>query len=98
MKFKQNGIKTAVLILLAALIVVGAYFFLPTLLSGIGFLVRIFLPFILGYFVSLLINPLADRLQKKVEAAAPGECNLSDCPDGRHIGRYSDGNYLEISR
>ena len=65
MKFKQNGIKTAILILLAVLFVVGVYYFLPTLLSGIGFLIRIFLPFILGYFVSLLINPLADRLQKK---------------------------------
>lgn len=65
MKFKTNGWRIAGFVVIAALMITGIYFLFPYVLSLIGWAVSIFLPFILGYLFSLLIDPLADRLQKK---------------------------------
>jgi sporulation integral membrane protein YtvI len=51
-------------IILAA---VGIYIFLPKIVNLIGFIIGLFLPFLLGYVFSMLVNPLADLLQKKLK-------------------------------
>lgn len=67
MKFKTNGWRIAGLVLCLALAAVLVYFLFPYALSFLGWALSIFLPFILGYLFSLAINPLADRLQKKIK-------------------------------
>ena len=54
------------LILIAALIF-GIVKFLPVLLSGTGYVLWLFLPFVTSYIVSLLVNPFADALQKRLK-------------------------------
>lgn len=65
MKFKSSGWRIAALVIAALLILTGIYFLLPYVLSLAGWAVRVFMPFILGYVFSLVINPLADKLQKR---------------------------------
>ena len=67
MKFKSNGWRIAALVIAALLILTGIYFLLPYVLSLAGWAVRVFMPFILGYVFSLAINPLADKLQKRLQ-------------------------------
>ncbi|MDO4618579.1 MAG: sporulation integral membrane protein YtvI [Clostridia bacterium] len=47
-----------------ALLVLVAIFF-SEIIGFLGWVVRLFMPFILGYFFSLLANPLADLLEKR---------------------------------
>ncbi|MCC8161004.1 MAG: sporulation integral membrane protein YtvI [Oscillospiraceae bacterium] len=67
MKIKKNWIK--IISFVAALIVAAVlvYIFLPKILSVLGFLVELFLPFLLGYLFSMAVNPLADFLQRKLK-------------------------------
>ena len=44
-----------------------AYICLPKILQLLGFLVKLFLPFLLGYLFSMAVNPLADTLQKRLK-------------------------------
>lgn len=67
MKFKSSGWRIAVTVILAVLIAVGLYFMLPSVLSFAGWTVKLFLPFILGYLFSLMINPLAEKLQTRLK-------------------------------
>lgn len=67
MKIKKNWVKIVLFIAGIVLMGVGIYFFLPTILGLVGFVLELFLPFILGYIFSLLVNPLADKLQKKMK-------------------------------
>ncbi|MCI8521024.1 MAG: sporulation integral membrane protein YtvI [Clostridia bacterium] len=67
MKIKKNWVKIVLFVAGIILLGVGVYFFLPTIINLIGFVLELFLPFILGYIFSLLVNPLADRLQKKMK-------------------------------
>lgn len=67
MKFKSSGWRMTVFIIIAVLVLVGIYFMLPSALAFLGWAVKLFLPFILGYLFSLMINPLADKLQKKLK-------------------------------
>ncbi|MBE7045152.1 MAG: sporulation integral membrane protein YtvI [Ruminococcaceae bacterium] len=67
MRFKQSGWRVAGLALLGIVLIVAIILFLPTALQWVLGLFRLFLPFILGYAVSLLINPLADKLQKRLK-------------------------------
>lgn len=67
MKLKRSGWHIAVVGVVIAILLVSAYFFLPTALTVLFKALKIFLPFILGYLCSLLINPLADKLQKKLK-------------------------------
>lgn len=67
MKIKHSKIKLLIFILFIAALCVLAYVFMPKLLNLLGILVSVFLPFILGYGFSRLVNPLADLLQKKLK-------------------------------
>lgn len=67
MKIRKSWVK--VLICTAGIVAAAAliYIFLPKILTALGFLVELFLPFILGYLFSMTVNPLADFLQKKLK-------------------------------
>lgn len=67
MKIKKSRIKIIMFILGIAVLAAAVYFFLPSILELIGFLVSLFLPFLLGYLFSLAVNPLADMLQKRLK-------------------------------
>jgi len=54
-------------LLLLVGIIFGAIEFLPMLLSGLGYILWLFLPFVASYLVSLLVNPFADALQKRLK-------------------------------
>ena len=49
------------------ILAVAAYICLPKILQLLGFLVKLFLPFLLGYLFSMAVNPLADTLQKRLK-------------------------------
>ncbi|MCX7715592.1 MAG: sporulation integral membrane protein YtvI [Clostridia bacterium] len=51
--------------MLLILLGVCVYFSFPKLIGAAGFIVRIFLPFILGYIFSIAVNPLVNFLQKR---------------------------------
>lgn len=65
MKFKTTPIKITVTLIIIALVAVGIWLSLPKLLQLLGFAISLFLPFLLGFAFSLLVNPLADKLQKR---------------------------------
>lgn len=65
MKFKTTPIKIIAVLIITALIIIGIYLSLPKLLDLLGFVISLFLPFLLGFVFSFLVNPLADKLQKK---------------------------------
>lgn len=67
MKIKKNWVKITLFAVGIILVALGIYFFLPTIVSVIGFVFELFLPFILGYIFSMLVNPLADKLQKRMK-------------------------------
>lgn len=67
MKFKSSGIRIALALLALVLLAAGLYFLTPYVLGFLENAFKIFLPFILGYLFSLMINPLADKLQKKLK-------------------------------
>ena len=67
MKIKQNWLKILLFVIGVALVVAAAYVFMPRLAKLAGLVISVFLPFILGYVFSRLVNPLADFLQKKVK-------------------------------
>ncbi len=55
------GIGVAIILALAVLAVV----FFPKILRLLGYVASVFMPFILAYLFSLLVNPLADLLEKR---------------------------------
>lgn len=67
MKLKKNWIKIIMFVAAAVLLCVGVYLFIPKILELAGFLISLFLPFLLGYLFSLAVNPLADTLQKRLK-------------------------------
>ncbi len=67
MKIKKSRIKIILFILGIAVLAAAVYFFLPSILHLLGFLVSLFMPFLLGYLFSLAVNPLADMLQKRLK-------------------------------
>lgn len=67
MKIKKNWVKIVLFIAGVILAGVGIYLFMPKIIGIAGFVLELFLPFILGYLFSLLVNPLADKLQKKMK-------------------------------
>lgn len=48
-------------------LIFGVVKFLPVLLSGLGYILWLFLPFVASFLVSLLVNPFADALQKRLK-------------------------------
>lgn len=67
MKIKQNWLRILLFVVFVALVGAAAYAFMPRLLKMAGVVLSVFLPFILGYLFSRLVNPLADFLQKKLK-------------------------------
>lgn len=67
MKMNHNKVKLLIFILFAAALGALAYVFMPKLINLAGILLSVFLPFILGYLFSRLVNPLADFLQNKLK-------------------------------
>ena len=67
MKIKKRWIKIALSVVGAAAAIVLIYIFLPKILGVLGFVIKLFLPFLLGYLFSMAVNPLADFLQKKLK-------------------------------
>ncbi len=67
MKIKQNWLKILLFVIGVALVVAAAYLFMPKIAKLAGIVISVFLPFILGYVFSRLVNPLADFLQKKLK-------------------------------
>lgn len=55
---------TVIAALSAAALILGVIFF-PKIISLCAGVIRLFLPFVLGYFFSLAVNPLADLLEKR---------------------------------
>lgn len=58
-------IKIAVITVLALAAVVLLIVFFPDIMALLGKILHLFLPFVLGYLFSLLVNPLADLLEKR---------------------------------
>ncbi len=67
MKIKKSWIKLLIFAVALAAAVTIVYFFLPTILKALGFLIELALPFLLGYLFSMAVNPLADFLQNKLK-------------------------------
>lgn len=67
MKIKNSTVKLVITLVLVAAAAIGVYFSLPALGKLLGYLVGLFLPFILGYIFSALVNPLASFLQKRLK-------------------------------
>ena len=67
MKLNQYKVKITLFIISVILLCIIAYQFMPAFIAIIRTLLSLFLPFILGYLFSRLVNPLADFLQKKLK-------------------------------
>ncbi len=67
MKIKKKWIKVLLFVLGLAIAVAVIYVSLPKILDVLGFLVKLFLPFLLGYVFAMAVNPLADMLQTKLK-------------------------------
>lgn len=65
MKWKNTDFK--ILLWPVAVVIAGVllYLFTPKIIELLGFLTGMLLPFIIGYILSRMINPLADVLQRK---------------------------------
>lgn len=67
MKIKKSWVKVAFSVVGVVAAIVLIYIFLPKILGVLGFVIKLFLPFLLGYLFSMAVNPLADFLQKKLK-------------------------------
>lgn len=67
MKIKSKTVKIIIFVLAIAALCVAAYFSVSTIISVLAFFISLFLPFILGYLFSLITNPVADFLQKRLK-------------------------------
>ena len=67
MKIKKKWIRILLFVVSLAAAVGVIYVFLPKILEAVGFIVRLFLPFLLGYIFAIAVNPLADLLQQKLK-------------------------------
>ncbi len=61
----RKRIKIGLMLLGAALVIAAVIIFLPRLLHLAGYILWLFSPFLAAYAVSLLVNPMADGLQKR---------------------------------
>lgn len=67
MKLKHKTVKWIIGILLTVIVVIGLIFAVPGIFKGIIYLLRLFMPFVLGYVFALLVNPLVIRLEDKLK-------------------------------
>jgi len=66
LKIQKNWLRVLIFAIILAVVIAGVWLSLGKILELIGFIVSLFLPFILGYGFSMLVNPLANFLQKKL--------------------------------
>lgn len=64
MKFKNHALKLTVSVLILFALIVLFFVFFDSILSGALYLLKLFAPFIIAYLISIIANPLADKLQK----------------------------------
>lgn len=67
MKWKKDDLKIFLWPIGVIAACVLLYFFTPKLIDILGFLTGLLLPFIIGYVLSKLVNPIANLLQKKLK-------------------------------
>lgn len=67
MKFKGFAIKMTVAAVVIVALLVCLFAFFGDMVDGILWLVKLFLPFLLAFLLSLALNPLAEKLQKKLK-------------------------------
>ncbi len=62
---KRNSAKIIVISILMVLLIVGLIMGLPYIVDFAGYIIWLFTPFILSYFISLIVNPMANGIQKR---------------------------------
>lgn len=67
MKFKNSFFKLIMTLLITAAALVGIYFLIDDAVWLLLKVIGLFSPFILAYFVSVLVNPLVDKLEKRLK-------------------------------
>lgn len=67
MKLKHKTVKWIIGIIVTVLALLGLIFAVPGLYKGAVYLLRLFMPFVLGYIFALLVNPLVKRLEDKLK-------------------------------
>lgn len=67
MKIKKSTVKFIISIILIICAIAIAYFSFPVLVRGLSYVVRLFLPFILGYLFAVLAKPLVGILERKLK-------------------------------
>lgn len=65
MEKKKSSAKIIVISILIALLVVGVLASLSRILSFLGYVLWLLAPFIISYIISLIVNPMANALQKR---------------------------------
>lgn len=66
MKIQKNWLRILIIVVILAVVISSVWLSLGKILELIGYIVSLFLPFLLGYVFSLAVNPLANFLQKKL--------------------------------
>ena len=66
MKIQKNWLRILIIIAILAVVISSVWLSFGKILELIGYIVSLFLPFLLGYVFSLAVNPLANFLQKKL--------------------------------
>lgn len=66
MKIQKNWLRILIIVVILAVIISSVWLSFGKILELIGYIVSLFLPFLLGYIFSLAVNPLANFLQKKL--------------------------------
>lgn len=67
MKIKKSTIKVIVSLIVVVAVVVLGYFSLPLVFELIKYLIKLFLPFLLGYLFALVAKPLVSFIQKWIK-------------------------------
>lgn len=66
MKIQKNWIRILIIVVILAVVIASAWLSFGKILDLLGYVISLFLPFLLGYAFSLGVNPLANLLQKKL--------------------------------
>ena len=64
MKFKNHALKLTISVVILFVLIVLFFAFFDSILTGALYLLKLFAPFIIAYLISIIANPLADKLQK----------------------------------
>ena len=67
MKIKKSTVKFIISIVLIICAIAIIYFSFPVFLRGLSYIIRLFLPFILGYLFAVIAKPLVGILEEKLK-------------------------------